>query len=58
MERAPQWTEEQAARALRAVEGDDNVDELGNLATLHEVSSAETLRRLAEEERAAGHKPW
>lgn len=58
LERAPHWTEEQAARALRAAEGDNRVDEWGELATLHEVSSAETMKRLAEEEHAAGHEPW
>jgi hypothetical protein len=58
MERAPHWTEEQAARALRAVEGEDSVDEWGDLATLRETSTAETMRRLAEEEHAAGQKPW
>ena len=58
LERAPNWTEEQAERALRAAEGEDAADEWGDLSQLHEVSSAETMRRLAEEERAAGHKPW
>lgn len=58
MQRAPQWSEEQAARALRAVEGDDHIDEWGDLATFHEVSSAETMQRLADEEHAAGHTPW
>ena len=58
MERAPHWTEEQAARALRAAEGDDSVDEWGDLATVHEVTTAETMRRLSDEQRAAGQKPW
>jgi hypothetical protein len=58
LERAPHWTEEQAARALRAAEGDDSVDEWGDLATVHEVTTAETMRRLSDEERAAGQKPW
>jgi hypothetical protein len=44
--------------ALRAAEGDAAVDEWGGLSKLHEVSTAETMRRLAEEERKAGHKPW
>ena len=55
---APSWTEAQAERALRAAESDEAVDEWGNLSQLHEASSAETMRRLAEEEQAAGHKPW
>jgi hypothetical protein len=58
LERAPHWSEEQAQRALRAAEGDAAVDEWGGLSKLHEVSTAETMRRLAEEERKAGHKPW
>jgi hypothetical protein len=58
MERAPYWTEEQAARALRAAEGDEIVDEWGDLTTLHDVTTAETMRRLADEERVAGQKPW
>jgi hypothetical protein len=58
LERAPHWTEEQAERALRAAEGDDAVDEWGDLSKVHEVSTAETMCRLAEEERAAGHDRW
>ena len=53
LERAPLWTEEQAERALRAVEG-DLVDDWGDLraqtATLAEQADA----RLRERERAAG----
>jgi len=56
--RAPRWTEEQAERALRAAEGDNAVDEWGDLSQLHEVATAEAMRRVAEEERAAGHEPW
>lgn len=58
LERAPHWTEEQAVLALRAAEGEGALDEWGDLTELHEVSTAETMRRLAEEERAAGQKPW
>jgi hypothetical protein len=58
LERAPHWTEEQAARALRAAEGDEALDEWGDLSKLHEATTAQTMRRLAEQERAAGHKPW
>jgi hypothetical protein len=58
LERAPHWSEEQAERALRAAEGDETVDQWGDLSKLHEAATAETMRRLAEEERAAGHKPW
>jgi hypothetical protein len=57
MERAPYWTEEQAARALRAAEGGEIVDEWGDLTTLHYVTTADTMRRLADEERAVGRSP-
>jgi hypothetical protein len=58
LQRAPHWSEEQAERALRAAASDDAVDEWGDLSKLHEVSAAETMRRLASEEHAAGHEPW
>jgi hypothetical protein len=58
LKRAPHWSEEQAERALRAAESDGAVDEWGDLSQLHEVSVGETMRRLAKEEQAAGHKPW
>jgi hypothetical protein len=57
LQRAPHWSEEQAERALRAAESDAAVDEWGDLSELHAVSSAETMRRLAKEEQAAGHSP-
>ncbi|HEY7951985.1 MAG TPA: hypothetical protein VID70_03295 [Solirubrobacteraceae bacterium] len=34
------------------------VDEWGDLSKLHEVAFGETMRRLADEEREAGHEPW
>ncbi len=58
LQRAPHWSEEQAERALRAAESDDAVKEWSDLSKLHAVSSAETMRRLAHEEQAAGHEPW
>jgi len=58
LQRDPHWSEEQAERALRAAESDGAVDGWGDLSKLHEVSSADTMRRLAKEERAAGHEPW
>jgi hypothetical protein len=58
LQRAPHWSEEQAQRALRAAESDDAIDEWGDLSKVHEESSAETMRRLAKEEQAAGHEPW
>ncbi len=57
MERAAHWSEEQAERALRAVEGEGAVDEWGDLSKLHDVSTAETMRRLAHEEHAARQQP-
>ncbi len=58
LQRAPHWTEEQAERALRAAESYDAVDEWGDLSQMHKASSADTMRRLAKEEQAAGHEPW
>jgi hypothetical protein len=58
LERAPDWTEEQALRALRAAEGDESIDEWGDLTAVHGISTAESMRRLADEEQAAGHEPW
>ena len=58
LQRAPHWSEEQAERALRAAESDGTADGWGDLSELHEVSTAETMRRLAKEEQAAGHEPW
>jgi hypothetical protein len=58
LERAPLWSEEQAERALRAAEGDETVDEWGDLSKLHETTTSETMRRLTAEESAAGHDRW
>lgn len=38
-------------------EGDD-ADEWGDLSKLHDSTTASTMRRLNEEERAAGQEPW
>lgn len=37
---------------------DREADEWGDVSKLHEVTTGETMRRLAEGERAAGHEPW
>lgn len=58
LQRAPHWSEEQAERALRAAENGAAVDEWGNLAALQDHATAEMMQRLANEEQAAGHKPW
>lgn len=33
-------------------------DEWGEMSKVHKVAFGETMKRLAEEERAAGHEPW
>lgn len=66
LERAPNWSEDEAEVALRAVEHrhaaqarpGDIVDDWGNLSAMTRASTARTMRRLAEEEAAAGHDPW
>lgn len=61
LQEAPSWSEHDAEIALRAVQrehADGNDDEWGGLSKVHEVAFGETMKRLAEEERAAGHKPW
>ena len=58
LQRAPHWSEEQAERALRAAESDGDVDEWGDLSALHEQTTAETMRRLAQQDQAAGREPW
>lgn len=59
LQEAPNWSEHDAEIALRAVQhADGNGDGWGDLSKIHEVAFGETLKRLAEEERAAGHEPW
>jgi hypothetical protein len=66
LKRAPSWSEDEAEVALRAVEHrhatqarpGDIVDDWGNLSAMTRASTARTMRRLAEEEAAAGHDPW
>jgi hypothetical protein len=50
---APQWSEEQAIRALRAAAG-ATVDEWGDLDQFTAEASQATLRRLDEDEASAG----
>ena len=52
LERAPHWSEEQAERALRAVEGD--VDDWGDLRAQTQELAEQAEQRLRERERAAG----
>ncbi|HEX5853446.1 MAG TPA: hypothetical protein VFY36_10180 [Solirubrobacteraceae bacterium] len=60
LEQAPTWSEEQAQRALLAVETEpeSTVDAWGDLSGMTDVAAAETTQRLEDEERAAGHEPW
>lgn len=61
LQEAPGWSEHDAEIALRAVQrehADGNGDEWGELSKVHEVAFGETMKRLVEEERAAGHEPW
>jgi hypothetical protein len=61
LQEAPGWSEHDAEIALRAVRrkhASGNGDEWGELSKVHEVAFGETMKRLAEEERAAGHEPW
>lgn len=61
---APTWSEEQAERALRAVHPEpdakpgDIVDDWGNLSAMKRASTSRLMRRMAEEEAAAGLDPW
>lgn len=52
LERAPHWTEEQAARALRAAEGE--LDDWGDLHAQTRALAEQAETRLRERERAAG----
>lgn len=38
--------------------GEYDIDEWGDLGAFNEFHSRESLKALAEEERAAGHEPW
>lgn len=58
---APGWTEHHAEVALRAVRrqhAGDSADEWGDISEVHDRAFGETMQRLADEERAAGHEPW
>jgi hypothetical protein len=56
LERVPEWTEEQAQRALDAAEG--LIDEWGGLGTESDRLFVEASRALDAEEQAAGFEPW
>jgi len=55
------WSEHDAEVVLRAVQREHAGgvgDDWGELSKVHGVAFGETMKRLAEEERAAGHEPW
>jgi hypothetical protein len=55
----PSWSERDAQIALRAVQEEHGgTDEWGSLSKFHDAAFGESMRTLADEERAAGHKPW
>ncbi|HEV2997759.1 MAG TPA: hypothetical protein VGX16_01535 [Solirubrobacteraceae bacterium] len=61
LQEAPSWSEHEAEVALQAVQREhtaDEPDEWGDLSKLHETAFAETMQRLSDEERAAGHESW
>ena len=59
LERVMTLSEAEADEALRLLDARrDEADEWGNLSKVHEVAFGDSMRHLAESERAAGHEPW
>jgi len=58
LDRVMTLSEAQADEALRLLNARRDEDEWGNLSRVHEVGFGDSMRRLAESERAAGHEPW
>jgi hypothetical protein len=59
LERVMTLSEAEADEALRLLDAHrDEVDGWGSLSKVHEVGFGDSMRRLAESERAAGHEPW
>ncbi len=59
LERVMTLLEAEADEALRLLDaGRDEANEWGSLSKVHEVALGDSMRRLAESERAAGHEPW
>lgn len=61
LQEAPSWSEEEAERALRAVHHEpesakpgDTIDEWGNLSAMTRSSTGLVLKRLDDQEAAAG----
>jgi hypothetical protein len=59
LERVMTLSEAEADEALRLLDARrDEADEWGNQSKVHEIGFGDSMRRLAESERAAGHEPW
>jgi hypothetical protein len=60
LERVMALSEDEAGEALRLLDArrDETGDEWGRLSKVHRVAFADSMRRLAESERAAGYEPW
>jgi hypothetical protein len=60
LERVMTLSEAEADEALRLLDArqDEAEDEWGNPSKVHQVAFDDSMRRLAESERAAGHEPW
>ncbi|MBS1881481.1 MAG: hypothetical protein JSS97_00825 [Actinobacteria bacterium] len=59
LERLMTLSEAEADDALRLLDARrDEADGWGSLSKVHEFGFGDSMRRLAESERAAGHKPW
>jgi hypothetical protein len=54
------FSEAEADEALRLLAARRNEAEngWGNLSKVHEVAFGDSMRRLVESERSAGHEPW
>jgi hypothetical protein len=60
LEQAPNWSEEQARRALRAagVVPETILDDWGDLDAQTDATTAASMCELDEEERVSGLEPW
>lgn len=60
LERVMTFSEAEADEALRLLDArrGEAEDEWGNLSMVHEVAFGDSMRHLAESERAAGQEPW
>lgn len=61
LERVMTLSEDEAGEALRLLDAPRRAeagDEWGSLSKVHEVAFGDSMRHLAECDRAAGHEPW